>query len=169
LIGLWFDVDIASVLSPLHHHRPAALAFQGSIVDFGVDAAHDSVLTHADTHLPTDHERDAPELFGKGRGVKVDVKRTDLAIPHFEHLGDVAAEGRAPGRLEPVAGQGARIVSSTSRSLTSSEVIIEYKRFVDSRYAGLPLTRLKGLVKLVTIMSSDRNDSHSFFCLRLLK
>jgi hypothetical protein len=46
---------------------------------------------------------------------------------------------------------------------------MEQKRFVDLRYAGLPLTRLMGLVKLMKIMSSDRNDSQPFFCLRLLK
>ena len=34
---------------------------------------------------------------------------------------------------------------------------------VDSRYAWRPLIRLIGLVKLVKVMSSDRNDSQLFF------
>jgi hypothetical protein len=54
-------MHISSVLSPFHYHCPAAFTFQGAVVKGRVDAAHNSVSTDADTHLPSNHENDAAE------------------------------------------------------------------------------------------------------------
>jgi hypothetical protein len=63
-------VHVASVLSPFHHHSPAAFMFQRGVVNGWVDPAHNSVSTNADTHLPANHQSDAAEhfLFGNFDG-----------------------------------------------------------------------------------------------------
>src|SRR3974377_943903 len=57
--GFSVDINIASVRSPLHDHGLATSAFERCLVDLRIDAAHDSLPTHTDTHLSPDHERDA--------------------------------------------------------------------------------------------------------------
>jgi len=56
--SLSVDINIPSVMSSLHDHGLATPASQRSIVDRRVDAAHDSLPAHTDTHLSPDHERD---------------------------------------------------------------------------------------------------------------
>jgi hypothetical protein len=56
-------------LIALDHDGPTAFAFQQSAEDRRVDAAHDSLGPHADTHLIADHEGDAAKhslLFEAG-------------------------------------------------------------------------------------------------------
>ncbi len=52
-------MHVSSVRSPFHYHSPAAFTFQHGVVKGRVDAAHNSVSTDADTHLPSNHESDA--------------------------------------------------------------------------------------------------------------
>src|SRR5215469_5285626 len=67
--SICLDVYIASVLPALHHHGPATFALKRGVMDCRIDAAHDSVPTHADTHPSSHHESDTakhPLFFDTG-------------------------------------------------------------------------------------------------------
>src|SRR2546428_174189 len=55
------DVHVTAIPPPLHDYSPTAGAFQRGIVEARVEAAHEPVSTHADAHLPANHEDDAAE------------------------------------------------------------------------------------------------------------
>jgi len=50
------DVHIAAIRTSSHDHSAAAFAFEGSVVNRGINSAHDSLLANTDAHLSPDHE-----------------------------------------------------------------------------------------------------------------
>ena len=74
------DVHVTAIPPPLHDYSLTARAFQRGIVEARVDAAHEPVSTHADTHLPSNHEDDTAE-----HPLLFDVDGASEGRPHAAH------------------------------------------------------------------------------------
>src|SRR5438477_7504099 len=54
-------MDKAPIRSPVHSDSPDTSALYRQLVQLRIDTTHQSVMAHADTHLPVHHEGDAAE------------------------------------------------------------------------------------------------------------